>query len=146
MFPTRNIRIISVASKFRELWSPARQQIWPWIRSKVTVKVTTWYHWKGLVTKTRMPSIKALSVKVQKLWPRLKFFVTDRQTDRRMRFNVPTLSRKWETTSTLTVWETYATNVNLTNLKVHVIIFPIPLYLTVYSAFFTRPLSIAFVV
>ena len=43
-----------------------------------------------------------------------------------------------------TVWETYATNVNLTNLKV--IIFPIPLYLTVYSALFTLSLSTAFVV
>ena len=50
-----------------------------------------------------MPSIKALSVKVQKLLPRLKFLWrtdgqtdrgTDGQTDRRMRFNVPTLSRK----------------------------------------------------
>ena len=38
-------------------------------------------------------------------------------------------------TSTLTVWETNATNVNLTNLKV--IIFPIPWYLTAYSTLFT---------
>ena len=47
-------------------------------------------------------------------------------------------------TRTFTVWETYAANVNLTNLTV--IIFPIPLYLTVYIALFTLPLSIAFVV
>ena len=50
---------------------------------------------KVLSQGTHMPSIKALSVIVQKLWPRLKFlWQTDRQTDRRMRFNVPTLSRK----------------------------------------------------
>ena len=29
-------------SKFGELWSPARQQIWPWKMSKVKAKVTAW--------------------------------------------------------------------------------------------------------
>ena len=53
-----------------------------------------------------MPSIKALPVIVQKLWPRLKFlWQTDRQTDGltdgRMRFNVPALLRKWGTIITL---------------------------------------------
>ena len=41
------------------------------------------------------------------------------------------------------IWETYATNVNLTNLKV--IIFPIPLYLMVYSALFTLLISTALI-
>ena len=36
-------------SKFGELWSPAQQQLWPWSRSKV--KVRTWCHLKGLVTR-----------------------------------------------------------------------------------------------
>ena len=64
-------------SKFRELWSPAWQQIWPWIRPKVT----TWYHQKGL-QRTHMPSIKVLPVIVQKLWRRLRFlWQTDGQTD-----------------------------------------------------------------
>ena len=58
---------------------PARQQIWPWSRSKVTVKVTTWYHRKGLVTKNTHIKYPVI---VQKLWPRLKFlWQTDRQTE-----------------------------------------------------------------
>ena len=52
--------------------------------------------------------------------------------------------RSISVTSTFTVLETYATDVKLTNLKV--IIFPMPLYLTIYSALFTLPLSTAFVV
>ena len=35
-----NKNILLNTSKFRELWSPARQQIWPLSRSKVTAKVT----------------------------------------------------------------------------------------------------------
>ena len=63
---------------------------------------------KVLSQRIHMPSIKALPVIVQKLWPRLKFLWrtdgqtdrgTDGQTDRRMRFNVPVLSRKRGTTS-----------------------------------------------
>ena len=50
---------------------------------------------KVLSQRTHMPSIKALPVIAQKLWPRLKFlWQTDWQTDGRMRFNVPALSRK----------------------------------------------------
>ena len=52
-------------------------------------------------------------------------------------------SNNLSVTSTFTVWEKNATNVNLTNLKV--IFFPIPLYLTVYSALFKLPLSTALV-
>ena len=77
-----------------------------------------WYHWitnqitvgqrssprsrhgtigKVLSQRTHMPNIKVLPIIVQKLWPRLKFlWQTDRRTNsnRRMRFNVPMLSRK----------------------------------------------------
>ena len=37
---------------------------------------------KVLSQRTHMPSIKALPVIVQKLWPKVKVFVTDRQTDK----------------------------------------------------------------
>ena len=47
-------------------------------------------------------------------------------------------------TSTFTLWETYTTSVNLTNLKL--IIFPIPLHSMIYSALFSHSLSTAFVV
>ena len=40
---------LTLTSKFRELWCPARQQLWPWSRSKV--KVTAWCQLKGLVTR-----------------------------------------------------------------------------------------------
>ena len=90
-------------SKFRELWSPARQQIWPWRRSKVTVKVTTWYHRKGLVTRNTHAKYQSSICNSAKVMAKVKVFVTDGQTDRqrdgRMRFNVPTLSRKRGTTS-----------------------------------------------
>ena len=53
---------------------------------------------KVLSQRTHVPSIKALA----KVMAKVKVFVTDRltdgRTDRRMRFNVPTLSRKWGTT------------------------------------------------
>ena len=45
----RQQKHIEFTSKFKELWSPARQQIWPWSRSKV--KVTVGYPWKGLATR-----------------------------------------------------------------------------------------------
>ena len=52
-------------------------------------------HGKVLSQGTHMWNMKALSLTIQKLWPRLKFFwLTDRQTDRRKDFNVPALSRK----------------------------------------------------
>ena len=90
-------------SKFRELWSPARQQIWPWRRSKVTVKVTTWYHRKGLVKRNTHAKYQSSICNSAKVMAKVKVFVTDGQTDRqrdgRMRFNVPTLSRKRGTTS-----------------------------------------------
>ena len=90
--------ISTKTSKFRELWSPARQQIWPWRRSKVTVKVTTWYHRKGLVTRNTHAEYQSSICNSAKVMAKVKVFVTDGQTDRqtegRMRFNVPTLSRK----------------------------------------------------
>ena len=53
---------------------------------------------KDLSQRTHMPSIEALHVIVRKLWPTLKFlWQTDGWTDGRMRFNVPTLSRKRRT-------------------------------------------------
>ena len=94
-------------SKFRKLWSPARQQIWPWSRSKVTVKVTTWYLRKGLVTRNTHAKYQSSICNSTKVMAKVKVFVTDGRTDRRtdrgtegrMRFNVPTLSRKRETIS-----------------------------------------------
>ena len=38
--------------------------------------------WKGFISRVCMPNMTSLSVMAQKLWPRLKFFATDRQTDR----------------------------------------------------------------
>ena len=72
----------SRTSKFRELWSPARQQIWPWSRSKVTVKVTTWYHRKGLVTKNTHAKYQSSICNSAKVMAKVKVFVTDRRTDR----------------------------------------------------------------
>ena len=69
--------------KFRELWSPARQQIWPWSRSKVTVKVTTWYHRKGLVTGNTHAKYQSSICNSAKVMAKVKVFVTDGQTDRR---------------------------------------------------------------
>ena len=54
------------------------------------------------------------------------------------------ISRIISVTSTFTLWETYTTSVNPTNLKL--IIIPIPLHSTIYSALFSLPLSTAFVV
>ena len=70
-------------SKFIELWSPARQQIWPWSRSKVTVKVTAWYHRKGLVTKNTHAKYQRSTSNSAKVMAKVKVFVTDGQTDRR---------------------------------------------------------------
>ena len=69
-------------SKFRELWSPARQQIWPWSRSKVMVKVTTWHHRKGLVTKNTHAKYQSSICNSAKVVAEVKVFVTDRRTDR----------------------------------------------------------------
>ena len=88
--------IAALTSKFRELWSPARQQIWPWSRSKV--KVTTWYHRKGLVTKNTHAKYQSTTCNSAKVMAKVKVFVTDgrtdRRTDRQTRFNVPAFSRK----------------------------------------------------
>ena len=69
--------------------SPARQQIWPSHRSKVTIKVTTWYHRKGLVTKNTHAKYQSSICNSAKVMAKVKVFVTDGQ----MRFNVPALSR-----------------------------------------------------
>ena len=64
---------------------------------------------KVLSQRTHMPSIKALSVIVQKLWPRLVFV-----TDRRMRLNVPTLLRKRGTITNMThTFESLLTSMHL---------------------------------
>ena len=84
---------VIVTSKFRELLSPARQQIWPCSRSKVTIEVTTWYHWKGLVTKNTDAKYQSSICNSANVMTKVKNFC-DRQTDGWMRFNVPTLSRK----------------------------------------------------
>ena len=62
--------VFFVQSKFRELWSPARQQIWPWSRSKV--KVTTWYHWKGLVTKNTHAKYQSSTCNTAKVLAKVK--------------------------------------------------------------------------
>ena len=72
---------LTETSKFRELWSPARQQIWPWSRSKVTVNVTAWYHWKGLVTKNTHAKCQSSICNSAKVMAKVKVFVTDRRTD-----------------------------------------------------------------
>ena len=106
----------------RELWSPARQQIWLEVgqrsssrsrhgTTKVTVKVTTWYHRKGLVTKNTHAKYQSSICNSAKVMAKVKVFVTDRQRDRRtdgrMRFNVPTLSRKGGTKmqKLLSIWK-----------------------------------------
>ena len=83
-----------LTSKFIELWSPAQQHIWPWSRSKVTVKVKTWYIRKGLVTRNTHAKYQSSICNSAKVMAKVKVFVTDRRTDRQLRFNVPTLSRK----------------------------------------------------
>ena len=54
--------------------------------------------WKGLSQGSCMPNINALPLILKKIWARLKFFVTDRRTEKRtdgrMSFNVPPLSLK----------------------------------------------------
>ena len=78
------------------------------VGSKVTVKVTTWYHRKGLVTKNTHAKYQSSTCNSAEVMAKVKVFVTDRQTegrtegrtDRRMRFNVPALSRKRGTTIT----------------------------------------------
>ena len=81
-------------SKFKELWSPARQQLWPWRRSKVMAC----HHLKGLVTRIMHAKCQCSIINTSEDVSQVKVFVTDRRTDRGtdgwMRFNVPTLSRK----------------------------------------------------
>ena len=58
----------------------------------------TWYHQKGLVTRNTHAKYQSSIYNSAKVMAKVKVFVTDGQTDRRtdgrMRFNVPTLSRK----------------------------------------------------
>ena len=76
------LQFTTQTSKFRVLWSPARQQIWPRSRSKVTVKVTTWYHRKGLVTRNTHAKYQSSILNSAKVMAKVKVFVTDGQTDR----------------------------------------------------------------
>ena len=55
--------------------------LWPWSRSKVTIKVTTWYHRKGFVTKNTHAKYKSSTCKSAKVTAKVKVFVTDRRTD-----------------------------------------------------------------
>ena len=73
-YRTCNFLITSLTSKFGESWSPARQQLWPWGRSRSLHSA----NWKGLSQGRCMPNINALSLILQKIWARLKF--CDRQT------------------------------------------------------------------
>ena len=75
-------------SKFRELWSPAWQQLGPWSRS--TSRSRHGVKWKGLSQVSCIPNINVLSLILQKIWARLNICdgQTDGPTDRRMRFEV----------------------------------------------------------
>ena len=84
---------LNMTSKFGELRSPARQQLWHWSWSKV--KVTVWCQLKELVTRI-MHAKYQCSITSEDM-SQVKVFVTDRQTDRplegqtdgRMSLNVP---------------------------------------------------------
>ena len=67
-------------SKFRELWSPARQHFWPLRRSKV--KVTAWGHLKGLVTRIMHAKYQCSIFNTSEDMSQVKVFVTDEGTDR----------------------------------------------------------------
>ena len=58
----------------------------------------TLYHRKGVVTKNTHAKYQSSTCNSAKVMAKVKVFVTDRgtdgRTDRRMRFNVPALSRK----------------------------------------------------
>ena len=70
--------------KFRELWSPTRQQIKLEVGQRSPSRSRHGTTGKVLSQGTHMPSIKALSIIVQKLWPKLKFLW---QTDTGRRTN-----------------------------------------------------------
>ena len=89
----RNTCSLTTTSKLGELWSPARQQLWPWRRSKV--KVTAWGHLKGLVTRIMHAKYQCSIFNNSEDMSQVKVFVTDRRRDRRTNeIYVPTLSRK----------------------------------------------------
>ena len=86
-----------LTSKFGELWSPARQQIWPWSRSKVNVKVTIWCQLKGPVTGIMHAKYQCSITNTSEDMSQVKVFVTDRGTDGRTNeIKCPPLSRKAE--------------------------------------------------
>ena len=58
-----------ITSKFGKLWSPGRQQIWPWKGQRSQHGA----NWKGLSQGSCIPNINALSLILQKIWARLKF-------------------------------------------------------------------------
>ena len=61
-------------------WSLARQQLWPWSRSKV--KVTAWCQLKGIVTRIRHAKYQCSIINTSEDMSKVKVFVTDGQTDR----------------------------------------------------------------
>ena len=66
----------------QKLWSPARQQIWPWERSKV--KAMAWWHLKGLVTKIMHAKYQCSIIYTSEDMSQVKVFGTEGQTDRGM--------------------------------------------------------------
>ena len=87
-------------SKLGELWSPTRQKLWPWIRSKV--KVTAWCQLKGLVTRIMHAQYQCSIINTSEDMSKVTVFVTEGQTDRRtegrMSFNVPCFPKRRGTT------------------------------------------------
>ena len=79
MWSTHQHSFSTQTSKFGELWSPARQQLWPWRRSKV--KVTAWRHLKGLVTRIMHAKYQWSIFNTSEDMSQVKVFVTDRRTD-----------------------------------------------------------------
>ena len=91
------IYVTKQTSKFKELWSPTWQQIWPWDRSRTPHGTNR----KGLSQWLCMPNINALSLILQKIWARLKFLW---QTEGQMSFNVPHFCKRRETTNLSIPW------------------------------------------
>ena len=96
-----NVKAVTmVTSKFGELWSPARQQLWHWSWSKVRVKVTTWCPLKEPVTRIMHAKYQYSIMNTSEDMSKVKDFVTDRQTDGQrdktdgwMSFNVPAFAK-----------------------------------------------------
>ena len=84
-------------SKFGELWSSARQQLWPWSMSKV--RVTAWCQLQGLLTRIIHAKYQFSIINTSEDSAMLKFlWQTDiHGTNGRMSFNVPRFRERRET-------------------------------------------------